>query len=802
VFPLRQWIRARDTKINMSSDEEEMAAMRGSGRYGGKKPESAAPPATATRSTEEDIMARIKANVSLGPQRPAKADSDDEEDTSSRLRQQQRVPMSGTSKASASSASGRYKLAKPDSDEEMAADEPVDEEVEAMGKNFLPVTFGTQSGRTGFSSLAAGSSVKGHESAKREDKKTAAKKTGVQFGPRVMEAAQEVGKSSRLATASARLAQEAEAAARAETMEDDEREEKVRKAEAEEEDRYGFDEAPPPPGQESSVLPVSHEAVIPAHTQNGKDGKSGKAVTAIGLDPAGSRMIAGSMDGQLKFYDFNGMSEAKESFREMEPVEAHSIQAISYSTTGGVALIVCSDSYARIYDRDGSFKPVQSTVKGDMYVRDMTHTQGHTQMLTHGMWNPHGCDNWITSSLDGTIRIWDLKSKPVGMDQVLPSVHVLKTLDKRNVCVGGSCGRGGGLYPACCAYSPTASMIVGGCSDGSVQIFNEKARYQKPDKILRTAHKGIVTSVNFLGDGVGGSKMVTRSMDNSMALWDCRLLSDAKGPLKRWEDLPNTSEKLGVCSSPDGKYIVTGTSYSRVGNVHSSVRVYDTTDFSLAKNLDFGQRSVVSCCWQKDINQILVGTSTGEVVMLYSPYSSKKGALHFVGRHRRAKAAHEIEDSGMYPIFPMVEGKDIAHFYKTAKGNLNSLRKRDARENQKTITPVRPAALDGKTATTSGTKLVSKVILALEGKSKVHVDNEGRATDSQKILLAYADKPGEKRQYMQSVDQAPLDYSVDEAEGDKRMAEGLKGDFCRKCGQKLCRCVDYSQWGPAFKKAK
>jgi len=227
-----------------------------------------------------------------------------------------------------------------------------------------------------------------------------------------------------------------------------------------------------------------------------------------------------------------------------------------------------------------------------------------------------------------------------------------------------------------------------------------------------------------------------------------------------------------------------------------------TRVLSPRSKLDFGQRSLVGCCWHKDINQVLVGTSTGEVVMLYSPYSSKKGALHFVGRHRRAKEGHELEDAGMYPIFPMVEGKDIAHFYKTARGNLTSLRKQAARENQKTITPVRPAALDGKTATTSGTKLVSKTILDLEGKSRVLIDEKGRATDSQKVLLKYADKPGEKRQYMEGVPQAPLDYTVEESEGDKRMSEGLSGDFCRKCGGKLCRCTDYSQWGPAFKKPK
>merc|ERR1719162_355149 len=106
-------------------------------------------------------------------------------------------------------------------------------------------------------------------------------------------------------------------------------------------------------------------------------------------------------------------------------------------------------------------------------------------------------------------------------------------------------------------------MVVGGCSEGSVQMFYEKARYNKPDKILRTAHSAMITKIAFAGDGVGGNKMVTRSIDNSMKLWDCRMLSDAKGAVRTWDDLPASHEKTGVCSSPDGKHVVTGTEPDR-----------------------------------------------------------------------------------------------------------------------------------------------------------------------------------------------------------------------------------------------
>merc|ERR1712100_1014288 len=132
-------------------------------------------------------------------------------------------------------------------------------------------------------------------------------------------------------------------------------------------------------------------------------------------------------------------------------------------------------------------------------------------------------------------------------------------------------------------------------------------------------------------------------MDGTMKLWDCRMLSDAKGPVTTFENLPAFYEKSGVCASPDGKYIVAGTNFKKGTSNKASLRVYDTKTFSMMKSLDFGAKSVLRIEWPRDINQLVVGTSTGEVVMLYSPFSSTKGALHFVGRKAKAKDALAIE---------------------------------------------------------------------------------------------------------------------------------------------------------------
>lgn len=59
----------------------------------------------------------------------------------------------------------------------------------------------------------------------------------------------------------------------------------------------------------------------------------------------------------------------------------------------------------QIYDRDGL--TLGEFVKGDMYIRDLKNTKGHITGLTCGEWNPKTKETILTSSEDGSLRIWD-----------------------------------------------------------------------------------------------------------------------------------------------------------------------------------------------------------------------------------------------------------------------------------------------------------------------------------------------------------------------------------------------------------
>jgi hypothetical protein len=97
--------------------------------------------------------------------------------------------------------------------------------------------------------------------------------------------------------------------------------------EDEAEEEYDEDEDEDPLG-----LPMAQSITLQGHT---------KRVSALAIDPAGSRCCTGSYDQHAKFWDFNGMNKSLQAFRTVEPWEGHQVRAASYAPSGGFLLIAC-----------------------------------------------------------------------------------------------------------------------------------------------------------------------------------------------------------------------------------------------------------------------------------------------------------------------------------------------------------------------------------------------------------------------------------------------------------------------------
>lgn len=218
-------------------------------------------------------------------------------------------------------------------------------------------------------------------------------------------------------------------------------------------------------------IPNSHEVQMQHGTH---------AVLALASDPSGGRLVSGSIDYDMCFWDFAGMDSSMRSFRTIQPCENYPIRALHYSITGDMILVVSGNSQAKILDRDGFEK--MECVKGDQYISDMSRTKGHTAQLTSGCWHPFTREEFLTAALDGTLRIWNgLKAKE--------QRQVIKTRAQGGLKTNASA----------CTYNRDATLIASGCFDGSIQTWDTRKMYVNTTHCLRDAHqKGSeITSIVF-----------------------------------------------------------------------------------------------------------------------------------------------------------------------------------------------------------------------------------------------------------------------------------------------------------------
>lgn len=237
-----------------------------------------------------------------------------------------------------------------------------------------------------------------------------------------------------------------------------------------------------------SVLPTSHEIKLADHH---------RTVSALTLDPSGTRLVSGSYDYDLKFWDFAGMDRSYKPFRTVQPCGEHQIHHLEYSLSGDSILVISGSARAKIFDRDGIEK--YEYAKGDPYIRDLKHTDGHTGALTSGKWHPSDKETFATSSQDGSIREWDLERRR----------------KQKTTIVYKSRERGGRSPCTAVMYSTDAKYVAGAYQDGTIQVWDTKGNHLRPAIPIPDAHqKGTETSsVLFSRDG---RTLVSRGGDDTV----------------------------------------------------------------------------------------------------------------------------------------------------------------------------------------------------------------------------------------------------------------------------------------------
>lgn len=276
-------------------------------------------------------------------------------------------------------------------------------------------------------------------------------------------------------------------------------------------------------------VPMTHEILFPESSSHVR------GISAMALDKhTGTQLLTGSDgDYMLKLWDMESMSSSLRPFKQMKPFDGHPVRALSFSPDQNASMFLCccGNNQARVYKSDGS--KYKLTIRGDMYIQDMANTKGHVASITGGQWHPKSAQEFITCSLDGSVRIWDVEGKLHGLEQNLPHKQILKAKDARGLKVGISA----------CAYTHKGELVLAGCLDGSIQVWDTRASsFYRPQILIQKAHdpnQGDITCLKPLRTN-GPNQFLTRSIQTenqvmesdqaaSMKLWDLRMNKDTGG---------------------------------------------------------------------------------------------------------------------------------------------------------------------------------------------------------------------------------------------------------------------------------
>ncbi|KAJ3574209.1 hypothetical protein NPX13_g4435 [Xylaria arbuscula] len=349
---------------------------------------------------------------------------------------------------------------------------------------------------------------------------------------------------------------------------------------------------------DADEYPTSHEMVIKTHE---------RAVTTLSLDPAGGRLISGSIDCTVKLHDFSSMTPTTiRAFKSVDPFETkrsaatsetHPINHVEFNRlAGGAFLCVSAHPQAKIMSRNGDI--LAEFVKGDMYLRDMNHTKGHVSEVTTGTWHPTDKDICVTAGTDSTLRIWDINNK-----RCQKEVLVFKS---KAPAQGGN------------------NILVSAALDGTLVMWSGNGPFSRPTAEIREAHKpnSWTGGIDISSDG---RMIVTRGGDNLIKLWDTRKFRE---PLVSVEH-PSTSGEYPMTNikyGPNSTSIITGSS---TGHLHilnpGNLRSEYTTPITAGVPL-------IAVNWHERINQIVTGSANGETHVLYNPEMSTKGAVDVMSR--------------------------------------------------------------------------------------------------------------------------------------------------------------------------
>jgi WD repeat-containing protein 70 len=469
--------------------------------------------------------------------------------------------------------------------------------------------------------------------------------------------------------------------------------------------------------------------------------------TCMAIDPVGTRCCMGCTNATIQVYDFGSRRRTSaligQSIKSFIPDEGYWPISCTYSTTGDRMIIGTGSVQPSIVNREGEI--ILQFIRGDMYVTDQSKTVGHTAAVTCVDWHPFQRDVVITSSMDGSVRLWNIsKGKQQFQMLVCDTVYQPKSKQGKRTSI------------LCVAFHPSGREFVVGTSCGTVQVYNTSTKSSvRPTRVLYSVH-GDGKSVSTLIYNLDGTKIATRSAnDNVVKVWDATKMNSSSIPLVVCHEADTIHEHANIAFSPDGKVLCIGVASletdvdGKVRRERGCIRFYDVSVnnpscyplLTVPVNIDGNDVGAILVVWHPKINQILVGCSNGQMMVYFDTTISQNGAVCWSGKVRQSvDGLTELLRSRAPTGSAAITGEIMTPLYNP---NLGQKRKRnDIIEEVQTYEPERPASSKHKVgglasagsvsfqqyvADTNNNKNSSKIIAGKDPREALFQYNEGKA---------------------------------------------------------------------------
>lgn len=260
-------------------------------------------------------------------------------------------------------------------------------------------------------------------------------------------------------------------------------------------DESGDDDEDSDPILESKSIPINSTTNrIRTHQIPSSDGRSPTTLTATMTES--SNVLIHDITPHLASFDNPGTTISAQQNKPISTVRAHKTEgyALDWSPMVPGGKLLTGDNAGLIY--------VTTRTDGGGWVTDNRPFQGHTSSVEEIQWSPSEQSVFASASSDGTIRIWDVRSK-----SRKPAITVQVSDVDVNVM----------------SWSRQTSHLLASGDDAGVwgvwDLRQWKSSADKPQPIASfDFHKEQITSVEW--HPTDDSIMAVAAADNTVTLWD------------------------------------------------------------------------------------------------------------------------------------------------------------------------------------------------------------------------------------------------------------------------------------------